>query len=306
MSKGHDMKREAIILLFVIAAEMCAHSACAVGMQPSVINQELTRVRYSSATYQMYSLAAGDNAGTMSEGTTSRYPYRSPGKAFVMSLVVPGLGQWYYGSKIKAIGFAGIEAALWVFHFKYHSDGNKATTAFEAYNLAHWHESSYSEYLDSAYGVTDDDSLGNVQEISHHLPSTLTGQYYEMTGKYDQFAWGWDDAVFGLNHLGDAGFKPHPITGPEFTPSSARRLYYENLRHDANNKFDKARAMVFGALVNHVVSAFEAFVTTKRHNHGPEKSKQDAFSSRLDVSARLKSVYSWNDTPSLKVTLKLK
>ncbi|MFZ1684714.1 MAG: hypothetical protein WAU88_11385 [Candidatus Zixiibacteriota bacterium] len=300
------MRRAGGLILVMVVVGLCIESAGAVGMQPSVINQELTRVRYSSVTYQMYSLAAGDSANTFAGATDSRHPYRSPGKAFVMSLVVPGLGQWYYGSKVKAIGFAGIEAALWVFHFKYHSDGNKATTAFEEYNLAHWHQSDYETYLNQAYGVTDDDSLGGVQEISHHLPSTHTGQYYEMTGKYDQFSWGWDDAVFGGNQLGDEGFTPSRITGPEFTPTSSRRLIYENMRHDANNKFDKARAMVFGALINHVASAFEAFVTTKRHNHGPQKSKQDAFSSKIDISARLKSVYSWNDTPCLKVTLKLK
>jgi hypothetical protein len=231
----------------------------------------------------------------------SRARLKSPAKAFLLSLVVPGLGQYYYGSKVKPVLFLGAEVAAWVLYFKWHGDGEDITADYEAFNRAHWFRDRYEqEYLLWAFDVTDDEDLPvGTLGISHNLPDTRTQQYYEMTGKYDQFAWGWDDAILNGEMLGPG---VEPIIGDATTPYSANRFYYESLRNDANNAFDKATRMVFVSMANHLASAFEALLTTKRINRKAQPGS-DVFS-RLEVKARLRSLYTRRDTPYIAFAYK--
>jgi len=227
--------------------------------------------------------------------------YKSPAKAFLLSLAVPGLGQLYYGSKIKPVLFMGAEITTWVLYFKWHNEGDDITAEFEAFNRAHWLRDRYEqEYLYYVYGVTSDTEVPvSAMEVTHNLPDTRTQQYYEMTGKYDQFAWGWDDATLDGEVLGPG---VQAITGPETTPYSANRVFYETRRNDANNSYDKATRMVIVALANRLVSAFEALFTTKSINK--EARRQAEEFGRIKVDARLKSFTTWRDTPYLTVTYK--
>jgi hypothetical protein len=272
----------------------------------SIVREELQKVRYGYASQVVLANSLfDDKASTNTKGATGS-THKSPGKAFLMSLILPGAGQYYYGSKVKAAFFLGIEAATIGLSMKYHSQGNDLTTAFQEYNAKYWKQDRYVDYLRQAYqdpNITSDAGLDS-QEISHHLPPFGDGQYYEMTGKYDQFAWGWVDAQYHDSTLYQPGFTPQRITDPSKTPYSARRFEYERMRHDANSKFTKATTMLFGTLLNHVVSAFEAYISTRRHNQGPGKGSSSEFSSHIRVNAQLKSVYSRRDTPYLKVTYK--
>jgi hypothetical protein len=277
----------------------------------SVISQELQRVRYGYASQVVIANQpfVSDTASNQTNSLDKEVARKSPGKAFLMSLILPGAGQWYYGSKIKAALFLGVEVTTIAMSLKYHSDGNRLTTDFQNFNAAHWHQGDYVYYLQQAYGdpnITSDTAsvLSQYQEISHHLPPFGDGQYYEMSGKYNQFAWGWDDAVYESHYLHDSGFVPARITDSTSYPYSARRLIYEAMRHDANNKFSQATAMLMGTLANHVVSAFEAYITTKRHTQKPGGNASTEFSSHLHFDAKLKSVYARHDTPYLKVTYK--
>jgi len=230
---------------------------------------------------------------------------KSPAKAFVLSMFVPGLGQYYNGSKVKAAAFLGIEAAAWIFQFKWRADGNRLTKDFEAFQEKNWSEARYSRYLQEVYGRSDDDSI-SATEVSHRLPDTHTQQYYEMTGKYDQFSWGWDDATLN-NH----GFQYYADTGtfvkavyPD-VPTSANRNQYETMRYNANQKFSHARKMIMVALGNRLVSAFEAFISAKKSQiKGPASGtgKGDPEFSHWKVQGKLKSVYARYDTPYLRVT----
>jgi hypothetical protein len=306
--KEKAMMRTVLIGALTILGILMLFGAVTQGSTPpssSIIRQELQRVRYGYASQLVLADAPfADTAASKSKGVSGP-TYKSPGKAFLMSLIVPGAGQFYYGNKVKAAVFLGIEVATIGLSVKYHSDGNKLTTDYQNFNHEHWKFNSYSYYLQSAYGVSTDDSvnIGDHPEVSHHLPPAGDGQYFEMTGKYDQFAWGWDDAVLAGHHLHDTGFVPVAAVNDTTIPYSANRLHYEGMRHDANSKFTKATTMLFGTLLNHVVSAFEAYITTRRHNQG-HGSGPTEFSSRIQVNAQLKSIYARRDTPYLKVTYK--
>ena len=237
--------------------------------------------------------------------------HKSPGKAFALSMLVPGLGQFYNGNKVKAVTFLGIEATAWILQFKWHSDGNKLTDKFEAFHEAHWSETRYGDYLYWAYTDSlnarhrDDDSIVAI-EISHHLPDTRTQQYLEMTGKYDQFAWGWDDATLnGENHQHYLDLQYFPTAVGSNIPSSPNRTQYETMRYDANKKFSNARKMFMLALGNRFVSALEEFISAKRSespSQGGSGKKGTPEFSRWKFQGKIRSVYARYDTPWVKVT----
>ncbi len=189
------------------------------------------------------------------------YSYRSPGRAFFYSLLIPGGGQVYTGSKTKAAFFIGVEAALWVGYFSFHSDGQKKQDQYIDYANAHWSPELYTNWLIEELGITDDsstyyDANGQPHEFSHHLPDVKNQQYYEMVGKYDQFLYGWKDTDYRSGDL-----------------TSDWRSSYLLMRNSSNNAFGKAKAAAIFSIANHLLSAFEAAWSAKRFNK-----KQDTFS----------------------------
>lgn len=237
--------------------------------------------------------------GEKKEVSTGR---KSPGKAFALSLLVPGLGQYYNGSRIKPFVFLGVEVTAWAMYFKWHGDYEDITTSFENFQRAHWSRESYADYLQAAYGVRDDDSAIAV-EVSHHLPDTETGQYFEMTGKYNQFAWGWDDATRDGLGLNDWLSNPDiAIVDQAHTPISARREAYLQMRKDANDKYDQAERMIIVSIVNHLISGFEAYIGAKRHNK--QVGGGDSEFSSIGLEASVRSLSLPNDTPYLTATVR--
>jgi len=273
----------------------------------SALDLEAQKIRFPIAS----SAVSGDyTAAVLTAGSTGDFDQtpakrKSPIKAFLLSAAVPGLGQWYYGSRIKPFVFLGVEVTAWSMYFKWHGEGEDLTDAFEAFNRLHWSRYDYeNRYLAWTYGETDDDSIV-ATEVSHHLPETETQQYFEMTGKYDQFAWGWDDAVLDGHTLDDYNGTdnlPPRINGlPSTTPYSSRRLDYEQQRYDANSKFDRARKMIMVSIANRLASAMEAFLVTRHKNQSAGDGKS-GFLSQVKVDARLKSYHERHDTPFVKFT----
>lgn len=249
-----------------------------------------------------------DNASEAAPKAAKEYSKKSPGKAFALSLLIPGLGQYYNGDKIKAAVFFGVDVASWVININLHNKGETLTDQFEAFNDAHWIQSRYEDMILWTYGETDDENVDPLlyKEISHHLPSTKTQQYYEMTGKYDQFAWGWDDAQLADGRTyGDFDINnPFPrVNESANVPYSARRFAYEQMRHDANNKFDQARRMIYVSMVNRLISAFEAMVHARKLNERHNDS-EGTILSNLSLKASLRSYNASKDTPYLTCRIK--
>ncbi|SYZ73993.1 conserved exported hypothetical protein [Candidatus Zixiibacteriota bacterium] len=195
-----------------------------------------------------------DEANAKDKGIYN-YEYKSPKKAFLYSLLLPGLGQRYAGSGIiKQVGFLGIEGAIWGFHFKYRSDGNKKTDEFQAWADKYWLEGD-STITESYRGwmYLHGDTEGVTVGYDHILPGTKTQQYYEMIGKYDQFRGGWDDYWGPDSLLYDSVPSPH-------------RAQYLDMRKKANDLLDKADNFIVYAVINHLVSAIDAAISARRHN----------------------------------------
>jgi hypothetical protein len=199
--------------------------------------------------------------------------YRSPGRAFFYSLMVPAAGQLYTGSKVKAAVFFGIEAIAWVAYFSYHSDGKDQEDSYQVFADDKWDPQQYRNWLVDTYGISSDtfpypDANGELQTFSHHLPETRTQQYYEMIGKYEQFRYGWADTDYLASDS-----------------VSAFREQYLIDRDNANSAFGKAKAAAIVSIANHLLSAFDAALAAKRYNR-----KQDAFT-ELMLKTRLAKYY---------------
>jgi len=303
--------------LTLLLTVLLASAAAASEIEQSLFDQELNKLRYSYNSGGMqdrYDYAATVDEADLPLDEIARRDgtprnYKSPGKAFLFSLAVPGLGQWYSGggtlSKVKAALFVGVEAFGWSQALKFHGNGSDLTDEYEAFNRTHWMRDRYEQYLTLVYETTAPHELDpRPEEITHVLPDGETQQYFEMTGKYAQFAWGWDDAILDdrdWNQTLDALGIPDTINTDATTPQSANREKYENMRNAANDEFSKSTKFVFVIMANHLVSAFEAYFTTKGRNN---KLRYEQEFARIKFRPSLRSYHTFKDTPYLTVTYK--
>lgn len=230
---------------------------------------------------------------------------KSSRRAFIYSLLIPGAGQVYNGSTIiKPILFLGLEVVGIYAYAKYHGQGADQRDEYEGFADQHWFYDQYIESLENRdpYSSADwrygdrakwwDPSQGDsVNTFSEHLDVWIDEDadsarpyrnhaYYENIGKYNQFQYGWDDTDY------------HPLS---LDSISANRGVYLDMRDVANNKFSNANTALVLTIVNHLVSAFDAALSARRHNR-----QQDQLS---NVSMKMRYVmYQGNPMPKLTMT----
>ncbi len=257
----------AISLFIFIAAQVLISGSASAGEAETGTAEigEFLQAYHATDIQKLAAVAQSDDF-LLADGDFNDFPafgsdmysaeHRSIGRAFLYSFLVPGLGEYYSGSKVKAGFFVAFEALTWTQYMTNQSAGHDREDEFETYANAHWDVTDYVLHLIEDYQTVEDTLPGD------KLPNTKTQQYYEMIGKYEKFWPGWDD------YDSKAG-------------KSARQKKYVVMRDDANQKLNKARTWAMVALANHVLSAFDAAFTAKRFNK-----KRDVFS-EVNVKARL-------------------
>ena len=205
---------------------------------------------------------------------------KSSRRAFLLSALVPGLGEWYAGSKKRGLAFFGAEVALVGLWAAWKGKGKDLEEEFRAVADEHWDPEEYIAWRES--------TISNSSSTHHALPcssevrdvyiparrewkdqqqtgglgsaafggcaSSQIQQYYELIGKYDQFVVGWDDIV---RRSTDNAVGWTEVDSVE-NFHSERRLRYEDDR-DESNRFLKRASTVTGViLINHVISAIDA------------------------------------------------
>jgi hypothetical protein len=215
---------------------------------------------------------------------------KSTRKAFFLSLLVPGLGEWYVGSR-RAFAFLGVEAFAWYTYISNNSDGNDLEDTYEQFADEHWHYYdttnsqggtlyyNYWGYLRANYDAIDQKGLNwddytEIDKIikdsgsSHSLPATKTQQYYEMIGKYDHFIYGWEDIMANNSALRDSENNPTPngYTQPTGNIKSLLRLQYMDMRGESNDKLKEAQRGLYIMMINRVLSAIDAGRMAYKYN----------------------------------------
>ncbi len=201
------------------------------------------------------SIAAGENLAN----------HKSPNEAFLYSLAVPGMGQIYTGAK-HGYFYTAAEVGLLVTYFILR---NAAVNTRDDYrglvreNLIFIGPGSF----DNWDLVEDYEHATQYENWNHVYDSDATRN---RTGK-----WYWRDL--------DPSLKDEKDTSIEF--DSKYRLEAFDLRQQANDTFQTARTIIGVVILNHIVSAVEARITTKRRNLKQMESKSIQMEVQTDVSS---------------------
>ncbi len=198
---------------------------------------------------------------------------KSPRRAFLLSAVLPGAGEFYAGAPKRAIGFFSVEVLALGAYFTWKGKGDDIEKEFRSVANASWDPVAYLEWRTSTRAT-------RYSSITHAMPcSSLvagggnistnlkgcsdreTQQYYELIGKYNQYIAGWDDVKDR-----DGNFaQPTDIDSVE-SFSSQKRLTYEDQRNDSNVYLKRASNVLGLILVNHALSAIDAARAARMRN----------------------------------------
>ncbi|HET6512491.1 MAG TPA: hypothetical protein VFH43_09890 [Candidatus Kapabacteria bacterium] len=194
---------------------------------------------------------------------------KSPYLAAALSLILPGLGEYYVGEQIwRGAIFTLLEAGLWYGNITYTNRGDDSTNAFHAFAHENWRPELYAAHLNELLKqrqvndlITDPNNFDQIREaedtlnslqtqyFTHRLPDFGDQQYYELISKYNQFARGWRDA-----------------SGNELS-SSPLSFRHAVMRDNMNRQYEIAQTFVWGIFLNHVLSAIDAVLLAHDHNN---------------------------------------
>ena len=222
---------------------------------------------------------------------------KSPLLGGLFSLVLPGAGEFYSESYLKAGIFIAIEAAVVTTAIIYNNKGNSQTNEFQNYADQNWSVVKYATWMinnKDNLGLTDvdpnkmrgdiikstDPNLPPWQQVdfaelnyyesqvgsngygfTHQLPVHGEQQYYELIGKYHQYSPGW------------AQFEPTD-SDPHDVPEQMKS--YSVMRGNANSYYNTAETAVIGIYLNHFLSALDGVWSAIRFN------KDIAFNARVN------------------------
>lgn len=227
----------------------------------------------------------------------------SPAKGLILSLAIPGAGQWYAGVKKKALISTGVEVAGLFVWYLLKKQGEDLRINFEQFADEHWDLKSWVEWSPYLYAQGEEYQAIKI-DGTHHLriiledniisSDTLASplwegdlneidvirdiEFYEIIGKYDQFVSGWDD-IFNENGGEEWELKNKDVgEKTEVIIMTKNKKKYLNLRKDSTTAFQMASYVVSAIMLNHAISAIDAFWETRRRLVG---------SPNLDTSVRL-------------------
>lgn len=182
----------------------------------------------------MAKMAATEQAvNTLAEKIVTK---KSKGKAFLYSLLLPGLGERYAGAPGKAEYFFGAEIALWLWYSGFDTFGGWRTEEYQNYAAAHAgidpRGKPFMYYVNIGY-YNNMDEFNAAKLRQRNLPA-----YYNDAAN----DWQWD--------------------------SSANREKF-NVMRKAAVRAERNATLVLGAIfANHLISAIDAVITTQKYNRG--------------------------------------
>ena len=192
--------------------------------------------------------------------------YKLPKRALFFSALIPGAGELYTKSYIKAGAFFLAEVVSWMVYGNYTNKGKDQEKKFQNYADAHWDPNvwldwrqNYTQSIDDAHDTT------MVKYLSGDKSATTEQQYYEMIGKYPAFFSGWDFANYYQNQ---SEFDTIDMDSIEVKQRNSSDIgFYMDMRDKSNKFFRLARTATNYVIVNHILSAIDAAWTAKRKNN---------------------------------------
>lgn len=235
-----------------------------------------------------------ENADGVMESSAPESERKNPGRAVLLSALIPGAGQLYAESRWKAAAFFAVEMACWVGAIHFANEGAQKEEEYEDFADDLWDETIYREFeywLATTHNPNAEDRFARSrsdwdalswqekigylpQYFTHELPASPDQQYYEMIGKYlRQFGIGWDDVHPDDPNQWNSWFETYKATieelwgtGVSVSSSSPFASDYIDMRYDSNVMLDRSANFFMVMMANHVISALDAGFTVTRHN----------------------------------------
>jgi hypothetical protein len=226
---------------------------------------------------------------------------RSPLLAGIFSLILPGSGEFYSESYLKAGIFLAVEAAVVTTAIVYNKKGDNKTNEFQNYADQNWSVVKYAKWI-----VDHQDQL----QLSHPVDQTHPDGkilYSDIITNENPNLPPWDQVSFSSlnyyeNEAGQVGLgftHQLPFHGDQqyyeligkyhqYSPGWAmfqggndthivpdQMLYYSGMRGKANDYYNTAETAVIGIYINHFLSALDGVWSAVRFN------KDIAFNARV-------------------------
>lgn len=224
--------------------------------------------------------------------------------AMLMSLAIPGAGQYYVNKKsITTYIFPALELAFIGGLIYYSSEGKSKTDTYEKYANGETitytkpdgstiNSTRYRRDLQIAVqNVMIAVNPNDIYEPSYfRLDSNNTQHFYEDIGKYGHYTFGWIDWYYRFAEDQAGALAPQfnfenagtqnaawigntPLWGsnpqntkPDSPSSSPMRYTYIDLRNDAKSDYANARFFTFAIAFNHLASGLDAVRLTQKVN----------------------------------------
>jgi len=198
---------------------------------------------------------------------------KSVGLGILLSALLPGAGEFYGESFLKAGIFFGVELLAWGTYIYFEKKGDNKTEEYQNFANSNWDIRQYAQWLvdqnfEGSGAVNPNEPNLEIlrqqinecesQNFSHTLPELRSQQYYELIGKYQNFVAGWKDARSGSTWL---------VTSSNFYSYQTTMFKsYAVDRQDANDLYDYAKIGPVTAILNHILSAADAAWTISTYN----------------------------------------
>lgn len=231
------------------------------------------------------------------------------GYALAGSAIMPGISQAAHGNWFRAGLYLAVEVAALYTFFEYRDRGSRQERSYEHFSDQNWSVVQYANWIikyhdennlsnphledmrdmmngrepafdtstdwnavdinvlraaerNTLYVTTDDQYASN---FSHELPAFGSQQYYELISKYYQYAAGWRDYYQQKN------ISPFLI---DRTGGNASPFFWSgrDQARDFNDNFRFSNKMLSLLILNHFVSAFDAYFTVRLRNRYIETS----------------------------------
>ena len=233
---------------------------------------------------------------------------KSTRKAFIYSLLLPGAGELYGDSKLKAAAFLSMEALFWVSYFHYDGKGDDKKTEYRLYADQNWDEGKYRDSLIYTYFTeSNPNTPNNLLDYVVAEGDTLT--FFNYQSRVDEIK-GNEEIIYNMEESlsvvdresNQYGFTHHSvnISDNEYyenigkynqfawgwgeyqgSPLLALRSAYLDMRQDANSLYDKAKWSVVASMANHIISAIDAALTVKSFNRKQDRFKEASLKIRM-------------------------
>jgi len=153
-------------------------------------------------------------------------------KALLLSVLLPGAGQYYADSKFKGEVFMGVEATIW--------------SAFIAYRVyGGWKKDDYKDFAAAHAGV---DNTGK------------DNQFYDWVSFYDNRE---DFNQYGRLYYPDRDYLPDNKSYYWQWDSEANRMEFKNIKNASETAFRNSSFLIGLAIVNRIVAGIDTYRTVR-------------------------------------------